>query len=241
MVGARPCRRIEQNERGGTAFVAGDGITVFAEPGAYAVSAHRHPVWKAVLPRSGEVSVDGATGAAGAGVLVPPQYAHTCAASSGFVAVFLDPWCVRADPSGPTWLGARTARRLLDALGHGGLGVDVEALRRELAAAAGPPATVDPRVVCAVRGSARAARLDTLAADVGLSPARLRALVRTEVGIPLGALRRWQRLRTAVGALVADGGAIAAAASDAGFADQAHLTRTVRTLAGRTPGSLLTR
>ncbi|TGB08884.1 helix-turn-helix domain-containing protein [Streptomyces sp. MZ04] len=103
---------------------------------------------------------------------------------------------------------------------------------------AGPPTAVDARVRHAVLTCGRAARLDAVAADVGLSPARLRTLVRTEVGIPLGTLRQWERLRTAVGSLVQGGTDIAEAATAAGFADQAHLTRTVRRLAGRTPGSL---
>ncbi|MFD9076739.1 hypothetical protein, partial [Streptomyces lasiicapitis] len=71
-------------------------------------------MWKAVLPLRGGVRVNGGVGA---GVLVPPQHAHTCATSTGFVAVFLDPWCLRADRSGPTWLDARGVRRLVEALG----------------------------------------------------------------------------------------------------------------------------
>ncbi|MCI3935303.1 helix-turn-helix domain-containing protein [Streptomyces sp. AN091965] len=217
----------------GPRFAARHGLSLFAEPSAYAVPRHRHPVWKVVLPLSGGVRVDGG---AGAGVLVPPQHAHTCATSAGFVAVFVDPWCVRADPSGPTWLDERAVARLLAAWRE-----DASALGHELAGVAGEPTAVDPRVAHAVRASALAERLDGVAADVGLSPGRLRTLVRTEVGVPLAVMRRWQRLRTAVGALLTDGSAIADAALGAGFADQAHLTRTVRALAGRTPASLLRR
>ena len=215
-------------------FAADHEITVFAEPRPYEVSRHRHPAWKLVLPVGGRVTV-GAE--AGAGVLVPPQLEHTCGTSSGFVAVFLEPWCVpgTARAMWPAWLGAWQVRRMLDALGPD---LDGAALRAELAAVAGPPATVDARVTHAVRACGRATRLDSLAADVGLSPARLRALVRAEVGIPLGTLRQWERLRTAVGSLVSGDEGIADAAATAGFADQAHLTRTVRRLVGRTPASL---
>ncbi|WP_239590296.1 helix-turn-helix domain-containing protein [Streptomyces aureoverticillatus] len=194
-------------------------------------------MWKAVLPLRGGVRVNGSVGA---GVLVPPQYAHTCATSTGFVAVFLDPWRLRADRSGPTWLDARGVRRLVEALGECGAadGFGPGALCCELAALAGPPAPVDPRVLHAVRGGPGALRLTEVAAEIGLSPTRLRALVRAEVGVPLGVLRRWRRLRTAVGALVDGGGVIADAAAAAGFSDQAHLTRTARTLVGRTPASL---
>ncbi|MFB9431776.1 helix-turn-helix domain-containing protein [Streptoalloteichus tenebrarius] len=74
---------------------------------------------------------------------------------------------------------------------------------------------------------------------MALSPPRLRALVREAAGAPLSRLRQWQRLRTAVRVL--PHGSTADAATTAGFADQAHLTRTARRLAGRTPGSLRSR
>lgn len=208
------------------------GVALFAEPRGYEVTRHRHPVWKVVLPDRGGVRVDGVVGA---GVLVPPQYAHACATSAGFVAAFLDPWCVRADPGGPTWLDAGSVRRLAAA---SGADLDADALHRELAALTGAPAPVDPRVPHAVRSSAGAPRLDAVAAEVGLSPSRLRALVRAEVGVPLGAMRRWGRLRAAVGALLDGGAAPADAAAAAGFCDQAHLARTARGFLGRTPGSL---
>ncbi|MFJ5031068.1 helix-turn-helix domain-containing protein [Streptomyces sp. NPDC088560] len=68
------------------------------------------------------------------------------------------------------------------------------------------------------------------------SAARLRALVRRDVGIALAGLRRWGRLRAAIAGLPA--GPAALAAATAGFADQAHLTRTARDFIGRTPASL---
>ncbi|MGV9878545.1 helix-turn-helix domain-containing protein [Streptomyces sp. NPDC003006] len=223
--------------------VAGD-IALFGEARPYEVTRHRHPAWKLVLPLGGHAFVGES---AGAGVLVPPQYTHACATTSAFVAVFIDPWCLRADPSAPTWLDGCAVRRLLDA-SDGGVGAggapDAEALRAEVASVAGPRTGVDPRVPYAVRAAcANASRVDAVAAELGLSPARLRALVAAEVGIPLVTLRQWGRLRAAFGSLVGRGGAggaksIADAAADAGFADQAHLTRAARRFTGRTPGSL---
>lgn len=236
MVGARPRRRIGRNDRAeqrrAPLLAVADDVSLFAETAAYEVTRHRHPVWKVVLPERGGVRVDGVVGA---GVLVPPQYAHTCATSAGFVAVFLAPWCVRADPDRPTWLDGGSVRRLVAA---SGADLDADALRRELAALTEAPAPVDPRVLHAARSSTGAARLDAVAAEVGLSGPRLRALVRAEVGVPLGAMRRWGRLRAAVGALVDGGTGPAEAAAAAGFCDQAHLTRTARDFLGRTPGSL---
>ncbi|MEV2272631.1 helix-turn-helix domain-containing protein [Nonomuraea africana] len=67
------------------------------------------------------------------------------------------------------------------------------------------------------------------------SPPPLRRL-RAEVGIPLVRLRQWARLRSAIAHL--SGHHVAQAAAAAGFADQAHLTRTARGLLGRTPSSI---
>ncbi|WP_246201709.1 helix-turn-helix domain-containing protein [Streptomyces alboniger] len=220
--------------------LAGD-LAVFAESRAYEVAWHRHPAWKLVLPLGGHAVVGESVGA---GVLVPPQYAHVCATSSAFVAVFVEAWCLRADPASPTWLDGRAVRRLLDAASSGtGGGLDAEALGTEAAAFAGARPGVDPRALHAVRASVRASRIDAVAAELGLSPARLRALVAAEIGVPLATMRQWRRLREAFGSLVGAGGAggaegIAGAAAEAGFADQAHLTRAARRFTGRTPGSL---
>ncbi|WP_240507289.1 helix-turn-helix domain-containing protein [Streptomyces kanamyceticus] len=225
------------SSREGASFVALDDITLFAEHGAYAVSPHRHPAWKLVLPVEGHALLGTS---AGAGVLVPPQYAHACATSAGFVAAFLEPWSLRGDTGAPTWLDGPTVRRLLDAA-RDGAGLDAEALRAESTALMGAPRAVDPRIPLAVRAAtAEATRIDVVAADLGLSAARLRALVAAQVGVPLSTLRQWRRLRGAVGPLVAGGGSrgIADAAAAAGFADQAHLTRAARRFVGRTPGSL---
>ncbi|MGH4031475.1 helix-turn-helix domain-containing protein [Actinomycetota bacterium Odt1-20B] len=238
---------------GRAVFVADDGgLTVFAEPEPYEVAAHRHPAWKVVLPLGGHVTVNGTAGASGvagvtrvsgavgAGAVVPPGYAHTCGSSSGFVAVFLDPWLLR-DGGAPQLLEPGRARRLLDALGDLDA-PDPAAFRAELgrALAGPPPRAVDPRVPYAVAAAARSGLLGEAAAEVGLSPVRLRALVRTEAGVPLSALRQWRRLAAAVGALLdpVAGGGIAGAATAAGFADQPHLTRTAGRLIGRTPASL---
>ena len=74
------------------------------------------------------------------------------------------------------------------------------------------------------------------AADVGLSPSRLRALVHDLTGTSPARLRMWRRLRIAMLGLVDK--PIALAAADAGFADQAHLTRAATRLIGQTPGDL---
>ncbi|MER6075744.1 helix-turn-helix domain-containing protein [Streptomyces sp. NPDC001817] len=117
--------------------------------------------------------------------------------------------------------------------------MDLTAGFTELRALAGRPTPLDPRVAHAVHMCTLHdpdTPLASLADEVGLSAPRLRTLVRQDVGIALTRLRRWGRLRTAIANLPA--GSAALAAATAGFADQAHLTRTARDFIGRTPASL---
>ncbi|MGY0056323.1 helix-turn-helix domain-containing protein [Streptomyces sp. LZ34] len=174
---------------------------------------------------------------------MPPRLVHTCAATSAYAALFIEPWLIPPG-HGPVRLDAATVRRLLAALGPIAACGDAfaphpDAAYGELLSLTGRPPALDTRVAHALREITRpgpGAPLAAVAAEVGLSPPRLRALVRASAGTPLAALRQWARLRDAVAAL--PGASPAAAAAAAGFADQAHLTRTSRKLLGRTPGSL---
>ncbi|MFF5211207.1 helix-turn-helix domain-containing protein [Streptosporangium sp. NPDC000396] len=241
MVTATRAWALEQNDRR-LAFAAGTGTTMFADTGPFAVTRHRHPAWKVVLPVGGDVTV--ATGGGrplvAPGIVVPPQLAHACAAASPYVTLFVDAWLL---PSGVGLrrLEAAEVRRLLAALGATGVddttvAPDLAAARAELMTLTGGGGHLDPRVLHALRTCPHREDLSQIAGDVGLSPARLRALVRASVGIPLARLRRWARLKAAVATLAH--ASVADAAATAGFADQAHLTRTARDLIGRTPRSL---
>ncbi|MGY0060947.1 helix-turn-helix domain-containing protein [Streptomyces sp. LZ34] len=77
-----------------------------------------------------------------------------------------------------------------------------------------------------------------LAAGVGLSPQRLRALARDQLGLPLVRWRLWLHLRRAAEGLH-EGRSPADAAVAGGFADQAHFTRQMRELIGLTPAAVL--
>ncbi|MEU5951056.1 helix-turn-helix domain-containing protein [Streptomyces sp. NPDC047525] len=235
---------LEQNDRR-IVFASGVEATMFAESRPFRVARHRLPVWKAVLPIGGHAELLQPAGpmVAAPGLIVPPQLAHTCGATSPYVALFIDSWLLPPCP-GPVRLDAGEVRRLLAALGTtdsddpGGC-VDLAAGYAEVRDRAGYPAPLDPRVahaidLCTVRDPDLP--ITSVADEVGLSAPRLRALVRQDVGIALARLRRWARLRTAIADLPDSTTALAAAA--AGFADQAHLTRTARDFLGRTPASL---
>ena len=88
------------------------------------------------------------------------------------------------------------------------------------------------------------ARAEDIAAEVGLSLRQLRRRCHAVVGYGPKTLQRVLRFRRFVARLDAglpggqDGHDLAALAARAGYADQAHLTRECRALAGLTPGAL---
>lgn len=69
----------------------------------------------------------------------------------------------------------------------------------------------------------------------GLSPQRARALAQAQLGAPISRLLLWRKLERA-GREIARGASLADAAAAGGFADQAHLARTMRRMFGVTPG-----
>ncbi|MBP2402624.1 Arabinose operon regulatory protein [Streptomyces netropsis] len=218
---------------------------MFAESRPFRVAPHRLPAWKAVLPIGGhaELHRPGRPVVTAPGLIVPPQLVHSCAATSPYAALFIDAWLLPSRPE-PVRLDAGVVRRLLAALGTTGsdgpgTDADLAAGYTELRALAGDPVPLDPRVAHAIHlCTSRDPDLPiaSLADEVGLSAPRLRALVRRDVGIALVRLRQWGRLSTAVAGLPESTAALAAAT--AGFADQAHFTRTARDFTGRTPASL---
>jgi AraC-like DNA-binding protein len=104
---------------------------------------------------------------------------------------------------------------------------------------AGGPA--DPEVTWAVSLLRNPrARAEDVAAEVGLSLRQLRRRCHAAVGYGPKTLQRVLRFRRFISRIDADRGAgdLAAVAAQAGYADQAHLTRECGQLAGLTPAAL---
>lgn len=228
-------------------LLAATGVAVYGEDGAATTTRHCQPVWKLVLPLDGQLrltSVDGREVVA-SGLLVPPGMPHAVAATGGYRCLMVEPWVDRFfTVKEPVNLQERLVRQLIADLtselthGTGELAaVAVEALSRlhretRLPEAAAPL----PLIRRAAVEAGDVARLGDLAEQIGLSPVQLRRLVRQQLGVTLSQLRQWQRLRSA---FATDAGSLAQRAADAGYSDQAHMTRASRRFVGRTPAEVV--
>ncbi|MER6444257.1 helix-turn-helix domain-containing protein [Streptomyces venezuelae] len=199
-------------------------------------SVHRHAAFQLVLSPRGEAALAGADGTVvrAAALLVPPMTAHRMLPGAGqLLTVFVEPHSALADRlrrrcgTGPGIVAVPELGRLDEAeLGR---------------AAALPSAGLDPRLLAAaalLEGLEESVPMDVVAARVGLSPQRLRALARQQLGMPLVRRRIWLKLRRSAEAL-GEGRGPAEAAAAGGFTDQAHLTRRMREMIGMTPAAVL--
>ncbi|WP_221327905.1 AraC family transcriptional regulator [Actinoplanes sp. L3-i22] len=160
----------------------------------------------------------------GVALVVPPMVRHRLLPAADLVTFYVEPHSVFADDLRARYRDGIAAAPELHDL-------------REIGE--GRSRALDPRLVRAMRLlSERNLSMPELAAEVGLSPQRLRALARQQVGMPLPRWRVWAELRRAAEALRA-GQSPAEAAVTAGFADQAHLTRRMREMVGLTPAAVL--
>ncbi|WP_433046864.1 helix-turn-helix domain-containing protein [Dactylosporangium sp. CS-033363] len=206
-------------------FSIGDGFAAYR--GAVGDSAvHRHAAFQIAIAQRGEVAVADAAGTVvrAPAVVVPPMVRHRLLAAPDLRTFFVDPHCVFAD-------SLRQRYRSIAAFAPRALRLDDIAVQ--------PSGELDPRLLTAMHLLRDASvAMPALAAAVGLSPQRLRALALEQLGLPLARWRVWSRLRRAAEALGA-GRTPAAAAVEAGFADQAHLTRQMREMMGLTPAVVL--
>ena len=102
----------------------------------------------------------------------------------------------------------------------------------------------DPMITAAVAWLARhpSARVDRLAAELRVSPRHLHRRFAEAVGYgpkTFQRVARFQRLLGLGAGARRAGDGLSQLALDAGYADQAHMTREVRRLAGRTPAAMV--
>jgi len=76
--------------------------------------------------------------------------------------------------------------------------------------------------------------IESLADKVHLSSSRLAHLFKDEIGVPIRRYVLWMKMRRALDLAIA-GDSLTTAALSAGFADSAHLSRTVRAMMGIAP------
>jgi AraC-like DNA-binding protein len=118
-------------------------------------------------------------------------------------------------------LGSRQARRLRD---REGVDVWIRSIKpSQRAAAALDLLSTRP--------------VDKVAAELAVTGRHLRRIVLAEVGLPPKTYQQVVRLQRFVRAVDA-GAPLAVAAANAGYADQAHMTREVRRFSGLTPAAL---
>lgn len=130
------------------------------------------------------------------------------------------------------------AERLVDLTTH-----IVKQVVTEPTPASAPPRRSERGLVAAARrmicdGHPAANGLFPLAALLGVSPYRLSRAFRRELGVSLTRYRNRVRVARALDRLEAGEAHLGILAADLGFADQAHLSRTVREHVGHTPTML---
>lgn len=91
------------------------------------------------------------------------------------------------------------------------------------------------RAVARIHGTGGRARVDDVAAEVGLSTRQLERAFRHDVGISPKEVARVARLHRATACMGGSRVSLAAAAYGAGYHDQSHMTREFRGLMGVTP------
>jgi AraC-like DNA-binding protein len=241
MIDGRVVRQPPRNVR----VYAGSNPMVFQCPGEHATKPHAHPAWSVVIPRAGHVTwTDQVSVGESAGAVLPPQVVYHAHITARHCCLFIDPWYLGLGPGQRRTipLDLPTVDRVRALWFSDGTNDPDERARETVAllrlrGVLPSAVSIDQRVVAALRKLATANDIECVAASVGMSPSHLRALVLDQTGTRPAQLRLWQRLRTAI--LSLPDSTIAQAACDAGFADQAHFTRTASRLVGQTPGELV--
>ncbi|MEV4574072.1 AraC family transcriptional regulator [Nonomuraea jabiensis] len=202
--------------------------------------AHAHAAVQLLVVSSGRVIVTDESGGERnvATAAISPGVQHAVRAESAFgAAIYLDPASRGTGVSAQDQLAGWESKAAL----LSSVPLDEEFPETALTLLTSPPAT-DPNpslrraVELVDQGTAGPLRLADVAAQVGLSPSRLRHLFRERLGLPFTAYVRWARLRAAMETVQA-GGSLTEAAHLAGFTDSSHLTRVTHAMFGLPPSA----
>ncbi|MFD7258294.1 helix-turn-helix domain-containing protein [Streptomyces sp. NPDC059874] len=219
-----------QEDAAGARFAIGAGYAFYQGP-TTDNSPHRHAAFQLAIALRGEVTMVDAAGTAHRGIAlaVPPMVPHRMLPMPHQRTFFIEPQCAFADLLRERCAGGISPVPELHALSE-----------RDLVRSGARPSTrLDGRLLAAMDTPATASlTMPELAARVGLSPQRLRALAQQQLGMTLARRRIWHRLARTAEALRA-GQSLAGAAVTGGFADQAHFTRQMREMIGLTPSAVV--
>jgi AraC-like DNA-binding protein len=225
----------------GTMFVA--GATVLYVGPLVASKRHAHHAAQIVIAPDGLAIEDSAGGRIRArAAIIPPRMAHGHGACERAAMLYLDgddaasrALARDAAPACATWRRDALDVRIPDTLTPVAARALIAAIRDAIAPARPPgprhPAT---RRMCAYLDVSDDVDLAQLSHAAGLSPRQMRHAFARDIGLPMRAYVRWKRLRRAIVAVEA-GASLSTAATAAGFADSAHLTRVFRAQFGMTP------
>lgn len=215
---------------------------------------HEHHALHLVIAREGTLRArvgDEAHATISAGVLTAPDVPRAIdALDRDVILLFIEP---ESDPGTRVAMSA-PARRISDA--------ERDALLADLARSPGTQDLAEwmPRAIDRLAGDRAPERrlhprvrrllrilrdrpldadtsLEALAAEVELSPSRLMHVFTESIGIPLRRYLLWLKVQRAAVAIV-NGSTLSAAATEAGFADAAHMSRTFRGMFGLPPSAL---
>ncbi|MGN6827521.1 helix-turn-helix transcriptional regulator [Paucibacter sp. M5-1] len=210
---------------------------------------HRHTAAQAVLARQGLAVVEDRHGrrCEAACVLIEPMQWHRLPVGADVTLVFLEPWVPASQVLAQSILPAGFEAALVNALCLSEPATPTQQasfwqlwlVRREPNGADRADGDWLARACHFIEqrlGDGRLA-LGDLAAHMGLSSEHLRHRFAQASGLPFKRYVLWRRLRLAGQALAAGQGATAAA-HRAGFADAAHLARTLKAMFGVTASQI---
>lgn len=202
---------------------------------------HRHATAQVTIGIDGPVTIrqPGSSSVTGSALFVRPGVSHALDPTDSALLILVEPQTligrklIALSESSDVSVLPRFARELIDA--RGVLSRCLDKFHHENAHSEPLDERLDAALIFIE--SAQGARvIERAAALVQLSSSRLRALAQRYLGISLAKWVMLRKLHHAARAL-SSGCSLAEAAADAGFSDQAHLTRSMRQVFGVTPST----